>query len=428
MRSRVRLAAVVTTALAVLAAACTSDPTPDAPETFTPATGNEIDLSDPSTTLIPPTPEDPPEIEGPTLADFDIPCGRDAEPIPGDTVGVDDSVIVIGTGNDRGARFTGSSGQGMPEAVAAMADHCTALGGLAGRGLQVRSYDAAVVEVADRALDQCREVLALVGAGYATPVAGLDAWTACGLPVFEGWPSWLLGVDPLPIEAHRFAAFAEPTARTVGIVAPTSLEGRARAVSVGGVLTADGFTVATDVAYSLTIETDWDDVADELAAVGLVHVEGPCEDVVVPLLEALGGRETVPLVVTGPSSYDRTCLDVATVRGAPTDRLLVQLPFLPLEDGDDAPVTQAFAEILATYATPVSGDALLASAAFWSFADAADACAEDLSRSCLRSQLDGEGAGLVRRADAACRVVLGVVDGEFERVVPASPGRLACGS
>ncbi|MEM8708263.1 MAG: ABC transporter substrate-binding protein [Actinomycetota bacterium] len=428
MTCRVRPAAVVFLVVALIAAACTDEAEPAGPEVFTPATGNQTDLTDPSTTLIPPRPEDPPEIEGPTLADFEVPCGRDAQPPAGRGIGLDDELIRIGSGNDRGARHAGSGGAGMPDAVAAMADHCTALGGLAGRGLQVLTYDAAVVEVADRAGEQCAEVLALVGAGYATPVAGLETWEGCGLPVFEGWPSWLLGVDPLPTEAHRFAAFAEPAAMQVGIVAPSSLEGRALAEALGGVLTAQGFTVTIDRAYSLTTETDWADVAAELVAagVGLVHVDGPCEDVTAPLLSALAAVESMPLVVAGPSSYDQACLDTARLAGAPVERLLVQVPFLPLEDGAAAPVTQAFADILATYAAEVTGDTLLAAAAFWSFADAVDACADDLTRACLRSNLDGDGAGLVRRDDAACRVVLGVVDGVFERVVPQTPGRLAC--
>ena len=102
------------------------------------------------------------------------------------------------------------------------------------------------------------------------------------------------------------------------------------------------------------------------------------------------------------------------------------MPFLPLEDGDDAPVTMAFAEILGTYTAEVHGDALLASAAFWSFAVAVDNCADRFTRGCLAGETDGDGAGLIRRDDAACRVVLGVVDGVFERILPETPGTLAC--
>lgn len=415
-------------AVALSAMACSDDPPPAAPEVFTPATGTDTDLTDPSTTLIPPAPEDPPEIEGPTLADFDVPCGRDAAPSPSSEVGVDDDVVVVGTGNDRGARFAGSFGAGMPEAVAAMADHCTALGGVAGRGLLVESYDAAVVEVADRAREQCTEVLAVVGAGYATPIAGLEPWAECGMPIFEPRPSWLVTPDPIPIEAHRFAWFAEPAAGAVAVVVPDTLEGEAMALTIASALTADGFAVVADLRFSLGAEPDWIEIADEVTAsgAGLIHVEGSCADTVVPLLSAFGAADTVPLVTAGPSTYDQGCIASAAAAGAPVDRLLIQIPFLPLEDGDDAPVTQAFAEILASYAADVSGDALLASAAFWSFADAVDACGAELTRGCLQERLDGEGAGLTRRADATCRVVLGVDAGAFVRILPDEPGRLAC--
>ena len=416
--------------LVLVAMACSEDTSPAPPEVFTPADGaGGTDLTDPDTTLVPPDPQDPPEIQGPTLADFDVPCGRDAEPPADATIGVDDEVIRIGTGNDVGARFAGSGGAGMPEAVAAMADHCSSLGGLAGRGLTVESYDAAVVEATARAQEQCGEVVAVVGAGYASVSDARLRWDACRIPVFSGWPDWLF-VDQVPVEAHRFVRFAEPDAGSVvAVVVPDTDDGAAAAERLQFVLGTDGFVVATVIDYPLTLAPNWDDIAAEIIAsgAGMVHLEGPCADATVPLLTALGAAaEAPPVVITGPSSYHPSCVAAANRDGVPTDRLLVQVPFLPLEDGDDAPVTMAFAEILATYAAEVHGDALLASAAFWSFAVAVDGCAERFTRGCLAAETDGDGAGLIRSEDAACRVVLGVVDGGFERILPDAPGTLAC--
>ena len=61
---------------AVFAAACSDGAERvDPPPVFTPAGDDAESLADAGTTLVPPTPPDPPEIEAPSLAEFTIPCG-----------------------------------------------------------------------------------------------------------------------------------------------------------------------------------------------------------------------------------------------------------------------------------------------------------------------------------------------------------------
>ena len=418
-------------ALAFGAAACSGDDdTTEPPPVFTPAGDGSESLADPGTTLLPPVPSDPPEIEGPSLAEFAVPCGVDAEPTAANGPGVDAEAIRLATGSDEGGRFAGRSGATMPDAVLAMAEHCNTLGGLAGRVIRVEAYDAAVTEVPDVAARQCAETFALVGYGYLQESLGTETWNACDLPRFEGWPSALLDAEPLPLLAPRVAAVSDARALSVVVVMPETTAGRSEAEAAQIALVAAGFTVVAVEFYSPAVEVDWAAMSERIdrTGAGLVHLSGSCRAATMPLVAA-GGVDG-PTVVADVSSYDDTCRADAAALGVPVDKVLLQLPFLPIEDGDDAPVTQAFVEILETYAAAPTGDALLAGAAFWEFAVAVDACrSEEVNRDCLDDRRADEwnGAGLYPvAADTRCRVVVTLDEGGFQRVLPAEPGRFSC--
>lgn len=429
-RSRSRSVAAVIAA-ALLAAACSGETdVADPPPVFTPAGEGTDSFADPATTLVPPTPSDPPEIEGPSLAEFAVPCGVDADPGDATGPGVDEGSIRIATGNDEGGRFSGQSGATMPDAVVAMAEHCNGLGGLAGRVITVEAYDAAVTEVPDVAARQCEEGLALVGYGYLQESLGTETWNGCSMPRFEGWPTDLLDAEPRPLLAHRAAALSDPAAFSVGVVVPDTTAGRTEAEAVQAALTVAGFTVVAVEFYPLTVEVDWPALSRRLAdvGVGLIHLGGSCRGATVPLL--LAGGADGPPIVADVSTYDDACRGDAVALGAPVQKVLVQLPFLPVEDGDAAPVTQAFVEILDRFGAVATGDGLLAGSAFWEFAVAVDACrASGVSRTCLDEQRDEEwnGAGLHPGFDSvSCRVVMALTETGFERVLPSEPGRFSC--
>lgn len=396
---------------------------------FTPAGDDGQPLTDPGTTLVPPIPDDPPALEGPTLAGSPLPCGGTADSTTVEVIGVDASTISIATGSDEGARFAGESGARMPTAVAAMAEYCNTLGGLLGRVLSVESYDAAVSEVVAVAERQCEEVLALVGAGYLQASQGVSVWGGCGLPRFDGWPADIRSPNPVPLFAHRVAIDGDPEV-AVAIVVPDSTAGRTEAEETEFALRTDGVSVVAIEFFPLTAQPDWAGISERLTAagVGVVHVAGSCRGATMPLVAA--GGSSGPAVIADASSYDDACRRDAIADGVPVEKVILQLPFLPLEDRDAAPATVAMAQILDDFGAPVSGDALQASAAFWNFAAAADACeAVGLLRACLSGPNvgDSSGAGFFPSADErACRVVMRVGSDGFERIEPVAPGEFAC--
>lgn len=430
-----RRAAALLLAIGMAAAACS---TGEEPASDDPALGDLLappdDENDPAatseaatTTLLPPTPTDPPAIDGPMFADRAVACGGARTSVSLTMVGVDADTITIGSGNDRGGVFAGDAGRAMPDAVAAMAGLCNELGGLNGRTVVVRDYDAAVTEVEGRAQQQCGEVAALVGHGFLDAIAGVEIWTECGLPRFPGWAPDAFG--PPTLIAHGFAALADPAALTAAVVGPDTAAGQAERVAVTDAMTAAGFSIVLDLSYPVTSEPDWAALAAELrrAEVGLVDVDGGCGGALVPLLGALTAAGAGPYVVADHRAYDPGCLS-GVAADVPIDRLLLELPFLPLEDGGDAPSTAAYADALDRFAVEVTGDTLLAASAFWRFTEAAGRC-PGLERSCLREAAARAWDGLDLHPvgeEAGCRVVVGVSEAGLERVTPTRPGTYGC--
>jgi len=411
--------------MALVAASCTGGGQVEDVPVFTPATGGES-LANPSTTLIAPEPTEPPQIERPKLADYEIPCGISAEPVEAESIGVAETTISIATGSDEGAEFVGQSGARLTDAVIAMAEFCNASGGLAGRTLAVSADDAVLTEVEAIAQRQCGQVLAVIGAGYLDQTVGDPVWDACGMPRFAGWPeSVMIPGDPELVFAAVTAGIDEPTAVVVG--SDTEF-GQQRSALMSDALTEAGIEVTAVRTYLTDEATNWGSVANAVSADDVVYLTGSCRGAVVPLLEA--GVSAGVTVVAGPSAYDLACLVEAQQAGVDLSALRVELPFLPFEDLEDAPITAALAEVLRSYALPVTGDTLLASAAFWDFAQVSAQCAaEELNRACLvdtQGELEAE-LGLVNDAvERGCRVLLRVGEGGFARVAPTVPGQMLC--
>ncbi len=424
-------------AIMAIVGACSADPDPVEPPFAEPVVGEGS-----RTTLLPPLPTDPPAIEGPAIGEMALPCGRGGEAsraVIRDEIGIDADAITIGVGNDRGGLYSAGSGRGMPDAVEVMAGHCNELGGLVGREVRVVEYDAAVVEIESRTLAQCQEVTAVVGQGYLLADDAAAGREACGLPSFDGWLDDLTIGMPVVLVGFLHAVSSEAAAERVVLVGPDTTSGidanEARAAALHA--STVPASVVASLTYPIDAAPDWEAIAESIRDVdgGLVRIDGPCTSVITPLLRAFLDDEMPPLVMSGPSAYDHACIAEADATGAPTSRLLVELPFRPIEDGDAAPITARYVEILDEVAVEPTGDALLAASAFWRFATAADACGLGLGRECLvehASTLAGWTSGGLHRTlgsgafSDTCAVIVGVEGGRFERRVPTTPGVYDC--
>ena len=416
-------------------------------EPRTPTTTTSIVAATTTTTLVPPTPTDPPRPEPPSLGSLDLPCGR-----PGDAtgVGVDETRIVIGVGDDRGSLHAAGSAVDVVETVRALADRCNALGGIAGRQIVVDEFDAAVVEVDDRMAEACETVFALVGHAFSWDDAGEATRLECELPAFPAWSpgagdtSPLLAAavpsTPLPVATRgNLVALLTSAGRgdAVALVAPDTIGGAAvRSVrALGLVYSGLPITVVADLGYAVDREADWGVLVQEAraAGAGVVDFTGACRSALAPFLEAAEAAEWEPAVIAGPDAYDPACVADHPERFG---RVLLEMPFLPVEDGDAAPATMETAATLEQIGVGLTGTALRAASAFWLFAVAAESCGDRLDRNCVVTEAlavdDWTAGGLHAPTDpgtttiAPCAVLLGVEEGRFVRRLPVEPGAYDC--
>lgn len=403
----------------------TSDPGPSAEERSSVATASTTT----TTTLRPPVPTDPPLPPAPTIGELEIPCGP-TDPLVIARPGVSDQSITIGTGSDRGGIATPDAGIGTIEMIEALADHCTALGGLHGRDLQVVEYDAAAAETVDRVRQACEEVVALVGHSFLQVVEEVLTALDCGLARYPAGDD-LTEIPPIRLHGQLAAAFADPAAAQIVLVGPDTPTARvARDTHRAALDVAGGpLVVVGSVAYPIDRVPDWDRLVGEARSTGAgqVVLTGGCAQAVLPFVDVAARAGWAPMIVATPAAYEAACLDVAT-----PDRLLVELPFLPFEDGADAPTVSAHADLLDLTAAPRTGNGLLAATAFWRWAvdfaacpggvgdDCASPITEDWTAGGLHPPLGPDGSG------TGCAVVMGIVDGAFVRRLPVDPGTYDC--
>ncbi|MEZ5247432.1 MAG: hypothetical protein R2707_20255 [Acidimicrobiales bacterium] len=423
--------------VALLAVSCSGDDVPagsDSSATDLASSASTTDSSTTTTTLRPPPPTDPPERADPTIGDLTIPCRpSDAIELP-DRPGVTADAVTIGTGSDRGGLGTPGAGDGIIEMVEVLVDLCNASGGIAGRDVRVVDYDAAGFEAVDRVEEACAETVALVGHRFLQEIETALSAAACGLPLFTAGTD-LVPTTPFGLHGHLVAFFTDPeNADAVVLVGPdTALAALERAARRRAIESLDGaLTVVGEVTYPIDAVPDWGRITGEARALGAgqVHIDGGCAQAVLPFVDVAEAASWRPLVTATAEAYDEACL-----ASPQPDRLLVELPFLPFEDGGAAPATAAHAELLDRIAAPRTGLGLLAATEFWRWASAAETCLADLDPQCWatdRAAQEAWTAGGLHPALAAdgssegCAVVLGVEDGEFVRRLPTEPGVYDC--
>lgn len=431
----------------LVAAGCSDDSEPQPTELTLPASSSDAvasgaadagttsttTTSTTTTTLRPPPPTDPPELDPTTIGDLEVPCGVGGATLP-ERTGVTDDAIVIGIGTDRGGIATVDSGLGAIGMVEGLVDYCNAEGGLFGRDLRLVEYDAAGVEGVARVEEACAEVSALVGTTFLEVGATNFAALSCGLPMYRAETD-LVPVAPFSLHGHIAALFADPAeAGDVVLVGPATADGAAdRALRRVALEAAVGlFNVRAEVAYPIDSPPNWSRLVGDARAsgAGQVHLRGGCRQAVLPFLEIADNAGWNPVVVVGPEAYDAECFGVAD-----PSRLIVEIPFLPFEDGSAAAATAAHAELLDRIGAPRTGTALMAAGSFWRWAVTAVRCLPDADVVCADQALaltDGWTAGGLHQAISAdrrsegCAVVLGIEAGAFVRILPEAAGTYDC--
>jgi len=127
-----------------------------------------------------------------TFGTLPTPCGKGSGAMTASDTGVTGTDITIGYGDDAGYAAAPGLNHEMSDAMKAMIKWCNDQGGINGRTLVGKYYDAKITEVNNAITQACSDkIFMLVGEGFALDAAQEQARMGCKLPAFPTY-----GVSP----------------------------------------------------------------------------------------------------------------------------------------------------------------------------------------------------------------------------------------
>jgi ABC-type branched-subunit amino acid transport system substrate-binding protein len=392
-----------------------------------------------------------------TFGDLESPCGEADGGGGGGGGGADPGVsadaITIGYGDDAG--FTGSPGLNhqISDAVKALIEWCNEQGGINGRQIEGKYYDAKITEVNNAMLAACGdELFMLVGTGWALDGAAEETRLGCGLPSvptysvspeFAHGPMMFQGVpnpaDEMPVAiAHQIADMFPQDVKKVATMVPnyaSTLDQRDKVLSA---YPAAGWQFMPPCAQLTNIlgEADWRPFALRLQECGaeLVYVAGSPLPGMANYLDAAAQIGFDPVYVVDANYYDEAFAKWNT--NGHGDKVHLRFAFVPFEEADDNPATKQYIELVEGSGGDISLLGAQATSSFLLWATAADRCGADLTRQCVLGELakvtEWDAGGLHAPTNPGenrppdCGVVLKLEGTTFVRVRPESPTEFEC--
>jgi len=366
--------------------------------------------------------------------------------------GVTDTEITIGYGDDAGYQGSPGLNHEMADAVRAMIAWCNAQGGINGRQVVGKYYDAKILEAANAIQEACGQVFMMVGEGFALDGGAEPARVGCGLaavPGYTGTSDFAMGplmVQPIPnpidynsVQQAAALARAFPSevkkAAVVYSTLPATIDTTEKVL---GTYTSQGFNFLGDCAqtYAIQGESDWKPIALRLKSCGaeMVYFSGTPSPHFENLLDAAHQLDYDPVWFTETNFVTPEFADWNTSGFA--DRTYSKMVFTPLEQADINPATQQYIDIVKKAGGDVSLLGAQATSAFLLWATGAEACGSDLTSTCVLDELrqvhDWTGGGLHSTMDpganvpGGCGMVLKVEGTKFVQWSPEERGEFEC--
>jgi ABC-type branched-subunit amino acid transport system substrate-binding protein len=389
--------------------------------------------------------------EGASFGDLASPCG------PGDASGttqqgVTDESITIGYGDDAGYQGAPGLNHEMSDAVEAMIAWCNDQGGIEGRQVVGRYYDAKVLEASNAVQEACSQVFMLVGEGFALDGGAEPARLNCSLAAVPGFTgSSDLAMAPLMVQpvpnptdvnnvqqaAALARAFPDEVQKTAIVYSslPSTIDATEKMLGTFG---SQGFRFLGDCTqtYAIQGEADWKPIALRLKACGaeMVYFSGTPIPHFENLLDAAHQIGYDPIWFS-ETNFATPQLADWNVSGY-ADRLYVRMMVTPLEQADVNPATQQYVDIVTAAGGDVSLLGAQATSAFLLWATAAEECGSNLTSACVLDELhrvhDWTGGGLHPSTDPGantvgeCGMVLRLQGDEYVQWAPEERGTFEC--
>ncbi len=383
-----RSALVVVVALMLLASACTGNRKPEA---VVGANGAGATATS-SATL---------QQASATFGDLPSPCG------PGNAKGatdqgVTDTKITIGYGDDAGFSILPGLNHELSDAVKALVKWCNDQGGINGRQIEGRYYDAKYTEVVNVVRDACTQVFMLVGEGWANDQAQEQTRLGCNLPAV---PSYAVTADfsnaPLMVQgfpnpadymygtwARQLAQAFPDKVKKAAVVyanAPATIDSRDKLVYA---FPKFGWQfLDCNQQWSPLGEADWRPFAQKLKQCGaqMVNFLGPPYPNFQNLLDAAAQLDYHPIWFADENNYDPS-LSKWNTNGF-GDQLYVRMAFTPWEEAAQNKATKQYIDVVKQNGGDYAPLGLRAASSFLLWATGAKECGATLTRQCVLDNL-----------------------------------------
>jgi ABC-type branched-subunit amino acid transport system substrate-binding protein len=375
---------------------------------------------------------------------------------PGDAsgatdLGVTDTDITIGYGDDAGYQASPGLNHQMSDAVKAFISWCNDAGGINGRTIKGNYHDAKITEVNNAVTEACETDFFLVGQGWSLDASQEQTRRGCGLPSVAGYavsPAFSnapLKWEPFPIPADYTitspaAQLAELFPDKVSKMASMYANYSATIDSKDKVESAwpdMGYTLlGCDQEYSIGGEADWKPFVQKLKDCGaeLVYFVGSPYPNFQNVLAAADQVGFEPTWYVDPNFYDMNF--AAWNADGLADNVYMRESYVPLEEAADNPATQQFIDIMNQYGGDQNQLGQQSASAFLLWATAVKSCGSDVTRVCVGAALDGitswTGGGMHAEANPGenlpsdCGMLLKLEGTSFVRVAPTEPGTYDC--
>ncbi len=384
-----------------------------------------------------------------------IPCGpaKAGTTNTASDTGVTPTTITIGAGDDRGFQSSPGLNKEMTEAVQAMVSECNKAGGINGRTIVVKTYDAAILNVQKAMTQACSDHLFfLVGEGFALDSNQEETRLGCQLPAAPGYsvsaafangPLMYQGVpnpaDKIPDEVAIQVAKLYPAAiKASGTLAgnfSATQETRDKVVQTYAKL---GFTFLPNskVEYPITGQADWSSTIKQLQSVGakFIYWSGSCLPNLQQAMRAARNLNYKPIWETDTNHYDSNCAK-ANTDGA-MDGVIIRTAFVPFEEASSNKATADFVKIMNDHSVPITQLGEQATSSFLLWANAVASCGANLTRTCTLTAMSNvhswTGNGMHAATDPGknippqCGMLLQLEGTKYVRLTPKTTGSFDC--
>lgn len=366
--------------------------------------------------------------------------------------GVTDTTITVGYGDDAGYAASPGLNKEIADAMKAMIKWCNEQGGINGRQVVGKYYDAAILNHANVMTEACTQVFMLVGSGFALDGAGEPARINCKLaavPTYTVSPNFanaslMIQPSPNPVDyygagnAFLLAQKFPNEVKKAGIFEGNFAATIDSADKAKIAYTQAGWNFLDDcrLQYSIAGEANYLPFLQRLKDCGaeVVYFSGSPAPIFQNVLDAAKQLNWNPIWATEANAYTDQFAKWNTSGNA--NNVYTRMTYYPFEQADQHPATAKYMELVKANGGAISLLGAQTTAAFLLWGQGAKDCGSNLSSTCVLENLSKvhsfDAGGLQSPTDPGankpgdCAMVLKLTGTKWEQVLPTTIGTQAC--